>query len=177
MIGSGWATRALARGYEVVVHDPRPGAQERIRTAIDRAWPSVRKLGLYPDADPTRVKFVDSVDAVAGAAAFVQESVPEDLELKRGVLHAADAVAPPEVVIASSTSGLLPTALQTGMRHPERLVVGHPFNPVYLLPLVEVVGASRRRPRRWRRPSAAIAISTCIPCACATRSTGSCRTA
>ena len=142
VIGAGWATRALARGYEVVVFDPQPGATDRICSAIDRAWPSVRKLGLYPEADPTRITFVDSVDEVASSAAFLQESVPEILDVKRQVLGAADAIAPAEVVIASSTSGLLPSALQAGMRCPERLVVGHPFNPVYLLPLVEVVGGA-----------------------------------
>jgi len=140
VIGAGWAARALARGYDVVAYDPAPGAEERLRAAVDRAWPSIRKLGLYPGAEPSRMTFVDSVRDVASSASFVQESVPEIIEAKRDVLLAADEVAPPDVILASSTSGLLPTALQEGMRHPERLVVGHPFNPVYLLPLVEVVG-------------------------------------
>jgi len=142
VIGAGWAARALARGYEVVAYDPAPGAEERLRAAVGRAWPSIRKLGLYPGADPSRITVVDSVGDVASSASFVQESVPEILEAKRDVLLAADEMAPPHVILASSTSGLLPTAIQKGMRHPERLVVGHPFNPVYLLPLVEVVGGS-----------------------------------
>jgi carnitine 3-dehydrogenase len=142
VIGAGWAVRALARGYEVLAFDPAPGARERLTAGVERAWPSIRKLGLYPGADPSRITFVRSVDDVASSASFVQESVPENLEAKREVLLAADAVAPSHVVIASSTSGLLPTAMQEGMRHPERLVVGHPFNPVYLLPLVEVVGGA-----------------------------------
>lgn len=146
VIGAGWAVRALGRGLDVVAHDPAPGAERRLRTAVDRAWPAVERIGLYPGADPARLAFVDSVDRVAASADFVQESVPEDLARKRAVLGAIDAVAPADVVIASSTSGLLPSVLQDGLRHPGRLVVGHPFNPVYLLPLVEVVGGDRTDP-------------------------------
>lgn len=143
VIGAGWAVRALSRGWEVVAHDPGPGAEERLHAAIERAWPSVRKIGLYPGADPSRVTFVDSVAAVGERSGFVQESVPEVMDLKQAVLAAIDSAAPAGVIIGSSTSGLLPTELAAGMRHPERLVVGHPFNPVYLLPLVEVVGGER----------------------------------
>jgi carnitine 3-dehydrogenase len=113
---------------------------------VDGAWPFVTRLGLYPGADPGRLRFVSSVAEVASSAAFIQESSPEQLDLKRTLLLEIDANARPEVVIASSTSGLLPTLLQEGMRHPQRLVVGHPFNPVYLLPLVEVVGGKGTSP-------------------------------
>lgn len=140
VIGAGWAVRALSRGWEVIAHDPAPGAEARLLASIERAWPSVRKIGLYPDADPTRIRFASSVTAVAESARFIQESAPEDLNIKQKILGAIDAVAPAEVIIASSTSGILPSDLQAGLLHPERLVVGHPFNPVYLLPLVEVVG-------------------------------------
>ncbi len=140
VIGAGWATRALARGYEVVAHDPAPDAEKRLRSTVERAWPAMERLGLYPGADPDRITFVSDVGSVAERAEFVQESVPEALALKRAVHEAIDEVAPADVVIASSTSGLLPTEMQSSLRHPERLVVGHPFNPVYLLPLVEVVG-------------------------------------
>lgn len=143
VIGAGWAVRALSRGWEVVAHDPGPGAEEKLHAAIERAWHSVRKIGLYPGADPSRVSFVGSVAEVGERSGFVQESVPEVMGLKQSVLAGIDAAAPPEVIIGSSTSGLLPTELAAGMRHPERLVVGHPFNPVYLLPLVEVVGGER----------------------------------
>ena len=111
-----------------------------------RAWPAVSRLGLHPGADPDRLAFVDTVDAVARTAGFIQEAVPEDLGAKRAVLAATDEVAGADVVIASSTSGLRPTALQAGLRHPGRVVVGHPFNPVYLLPLVEVVAGERTTP-------------------------------
>jgi len=143
VIGAGWVVRALGRGLDVVAHDPAPDAERRLRTAVTRAWPAVGRLGLHPGAAPDRLTFVDTLDEVAASAGFVQEAVPEDLDRKRRVLAALDAVAGPDVVIASSTSGLRPTALQDGLRHPERVVVGHPFNPVYLLPLVEVVAGTQ----------------------------------
>lgn len=146
VIGSGWAARALGRGLEVLAHDPAPGAEERLRSAVERAWPAVRRLGLYPGATPDRLTFTGALADVAAHAGFVQESVPENVERKARVLAAIDAAAPADVVIASSTSGLLPSVLQDGMRHPERFVVGHPFNPVYLLPLVEVVAGERTSP-------------------------------
>ncbi|HEX6256139.1 MAG TPA: 3-hydroxyacyl-CoA dehydrogenase NAD-binding domain-containing protein [Euzebyales bacterium] len=146
VIGTGWVVRALGRGLDVVAHDPAPGVRDRVRDAVVRAWPAVSRLGLHPGADPDRLAFVDTIDAVARTAGFIQEAVPEDLGAKRAVLAATDEVAGADVVIASSTSGLRPTTLQAGLRHPGRVVVGHPFNPVYLLPLVEVVAGERTTP-------------------------------
>ncbi|MDE0288606.1 MAG: L-carnitine dehydrogenase [bacterium] len=143
VIGSGWAVRALARGLDVVAWDPAPGAAVRLRDAIDRAWPSAQQLGLYAGARPDRVHFADSPETVCDLADFVQESAPEDERLKRDLLTRLDAAAPAEVVIASSSSGLLPTRIASGCSQPERVVIGHPFNPVYLLPLVEVVAGER----------------------------------
>ncbi len=143
VIGSGWAARALGRGYEVVAHDPAPGAEERMLAAVERAWPALRKLGLYPGADATALTFVDSPEAVGAQCAFVQEAVPEDMDIKRRIIGQIDAAAPVSTVIASSTSGLLPTEMQRDMAHPQRLVVGHPFNPVYILPLVETVAGQQ----------------------------------
>ncbi|NNL49011.1 MAG: L-carnitine dehydrogenase, partial [Acidimicrobiia bacterium] len=143
VIGAGWTTRALARGWDVVATDPAPAAEERLRLAVDRAWESARKLGVFPGADPTRLEFAASLEEVVSVSEFVQESVPEHESLKKGVHEAIDAVADPDVVVASSSSGLLPSHLQEGLRHPGRLVIGHPFNPVYLLPLVEVLGGSQ----------------------------------
>ncbi len=142
-IGSGWAVRALAAGRDVVATDPAPGAEARLREAVDRAWPAARRLGLLPGADPSRLRWAGDAAAVAAAAGFVQECVPEREDTKQEVLAKLDAAAPPEVVIASSSSGLLPSRLQAGCAHPERIVVGHPFHPVYLLPLVEVVAGER----------------------------------
>ena len=139
VIGSGWAVRALARGHEVIAWDPADGAEDRLRAAIVRAWPSATRLGLFPGADPARLRWVDSAEEVAALADWMQESAPESEAVKRSLLHRLDAAAKPGTVIASSSSGLLPSRLAEGLSHPERLLIGHPFNPVYLLPLVEVV--------------------------------------
>ena len=143
VIGSGWAVRALSRGLDVVAWDPAPGAAGRLKDAIDRAWPSAQRLGLYAGARPDRVDFEGSPESVCEVADFVQESAPEDERLKRDLLTRLDASAPLDVVIASSSSGLLPTRIASGCANPERVVIGHPFNPVYLLPLVEVVAGER----------------------------------
>ncbi|NND01523.1 MAG: L-carnitine dehydrogenase, partial [Acidimicrobiia bacterium] len=143
VIGSGWAARALGRGLDVVAWDPADGSEERMRATIERAWPSVRKLGLYPDADPGRLRWANSLDGVGASADFIQESAPEDVYLKKKLLAEVDRVAPPDVVIATSTSGLLVSELAADCTHKERVVVGHPFNPVYLLPLCEVVGGQQ----------------------------------
>ena len=143
VIGAGWAARALAHGLDVVAWDPAPGWQERLVAAVENAWPALQNVGLYPGADIDRLHCADSLDAACRTADFIQESAPEQLELKQALHEQIDAQAPPEIIVASSTSGLLPTDLQARCRHPERLVVGHPFNPVYLLPLVEVLGGER----------------------------------
>ncbi len=143
VIGAGWAARALAHGLDVVAWDPAPGWQTRLAAAVENAWPALRQLGLYAGASLDRLRFADSLQAACRDADFVQESAPERLDLKQSLHARIDAETAARVIVASSTSGLLPTELQTGCRHPERLVVGHPFNPVYLLPLVEVLGGAR----------------------------------
>ena len=142
VIGSGWATRALAGGLDVVAMDVAPDAEFRLRAAVTRAWPAARKLGLFPGADPSRLRFVASVEEVAAGADFIQESVPERESTKVELLSAVDAAAAGDVLIVSSSSGLLPSRLQRLCGNPERVLIGHPFNPVYLLPLVEVVGGA-----------------------------------
>ncbi len=146
VIGSGWAVRVLARGYDVAAWDPADCGEVRLRAAIERAWPAATELGLFPEADPGRVRWVESPEEAAASADWVQESAPEDEELKRSLLRRLDDAAPPHTVIASSSSGLLPTRLAQGCAHPERLLIGHPFNPVYLLPLVEVVAGEATSP-------------------------------
>jgi carnitine 3-dehydrogenase len=146
VIGAGWAARCLARGLDVVASDPAPGAEERLRAAVDNAWPALTRLGLWPGADRGRLSFEADLAAVATRADFLQESAPEREDLKRRLLAEIDRHAPPDVVIGSSTSYLMPSRLQADCARPERLVVGHPFNPVYLLPLVEVVGGERTDP-------------------------------
>jgi carnitine 3-dehydrogenase len=146
IIGTGWAVRSLARGYQIIATDPAHGAESRFRDDVERAWPSARKLGLFPGADPTHINWVGSIEEVASSADFVQESVPEDASLKMVVHAELDQHAPSDVIIASSSSGLLPSDMQSALQHPERFVVGHPFNPVYLLPLVEVVAGGQTSP-------------------------------
>ena len=143
VIGSGWASRALALGCDVVAWDPAPGAEARMRVAVARAWPSLQRLGMSADASLDRLRFVSTLDEVGSVCDFIQENAPENLELKQSLHAQLSAVTPTHVVIASSTSGLLPSDMQRDMVAPERLVVGHPFNPVYLLPLVEVVGGKQ----------------------------------
>ncbi|WP_462380051.1 L-carnitine dehydrogenase [Pseudomonas sp. Marseille-QA0892] len=143
VIGAGWIARALAHGLDVNAWDPAPGAESALRQRLANAWPALEKQGLAPGASIDRLHFAPTVEACVADADFIQESAPERLELKR-VLHTAiSGAARPEVLIASSTSGLLPSDFYDAAIHPERCVVGHPFNPVYLLPLVEVVGGQR----------------------------------
>jgi carnitine 3-dehydrogenase len=140
VIGGGWAAYFLAHGYDVVAWDPAPDAETRLRHLVDQAWPALTEIGLADGAHRDRLSFVpDLSDAVSGAD-FVQESAPEDLGLKIGLLADIDAATPPDVVVSSSTSGYGMSEMQVKCTHPERMVVGHPFNPPYLIPLVEVVG-------------------------------------
>jgi carnitine 3-dehydrogenase len=140
VIGAGWATRYLARGLEVVACDPAPGAEERLRASVARNWPAVVKAGLTTDPEPPAFGFSADLAAACSGVDWVQENAPENEDLKRGLLAKIDAAAPPTAIIASSSSGLLPSRIQTDCAHPGRVVIGHPFNPVYLLPLVEVLG-------------------------------------
>lgn len=146
VIGAGWVARALAHGLEVHAWDPAPGAEAALRTRIANAWPALQKQGLAPGASLQRLHFFTDLDACVRDADFIQESAPERLDLKLDLHARISAAARPEVIIGSSTSGLLPSEFYAEAQHPERCVVGHPFNPVYLLPLVEVVGGQRTAP-------------------------------
>ena len=144
VIGASWTSFFLARGLDVVATDPDPGAEDRLRADVAAHWPALERLGLSDGASPDRLRFTADVeDAVAGAQ-FVQESGPEREDVKQPLFAALDAAAAPDVVLASSSSGLLPTKIQEACeRHPERVLVGHPFHPAHLVPLVEVVGGER----------------------------------
>lgn len=146
VIGAGWIARALAHGLDVIAWDPAPGAEAALRQRIANAWPALEKQGLAPGAAPERLRFVASIEECVENADFIQESAPERLELKCELHAKISAAARPDVLIGSSTSGLLPSEFYADAVHPERCVVGHPFNPVYLLPLVEVVGGQRTAP-------------------------------
>ncbi|MDZ5604053.1 L-carnitine dehydrogenase [Pseudomonas sp. RP23018S] len=146
VIGSGWVARALAHGLDVVAWDPAPGAEQALRKRVANAWPALEKQGLAAGASQCRLTFVDTLEACVRDADFIQESAPERLDLKLDLHARISAAAKPDAVIGSSTSGLLPSEFYESSTHPERCVVGHPFNPVYLLPLVEVVGGARTAP-------------------------------
>ncbi|MBA1201614.1 L-carnitine dehydrogenase [Pseudomonas capeferrum] len=146
VIGSGWVARALAHGLDVIAWDPAPGAEQALRTRVANAWSALEKQGLAPGATQDRLRFVDTVEACVREADFIQESAPERLDLKLDLHARISAAARPDAIIASSTSGLLPSEFYESATHPERCVVGHPFNPVYLLPLVEIVGGKRTAP-------------------------------
>ena len=139
-IGGGWAAYFLAQGFRVRIWDPAPDAAQKFSRLLDAAWPALTELDMVAAADRTAWSVhTDLAEAVTGTG-FVQESAPEDLALKRRLLAQIDAVCEPSIVIGSSTSGYSMTEMATEAAHPERLVVGHPFNPPYLIPLVEVVG-------------------------------------
>ncbi len=143
VIGAGWAARALGRGLDVIAWDVGADWEDKLRAAVENAWPALARLGIDEGAGIDRLRCADSLEAACTAADFIQESVPERIDVKRPLIARIDSLTDPAILIASSTSGLLPSNLQADCRHPERIVVGHPFNPVYLLPLVEVVGGNR----------------------------------
>jgi carnitine 3-dehydrogenase len=145
-IGASWTAQFLARGLTVAVYDPAPGIETRVREFVEQAWPTLERLGLSAGADPARISCHDDPAAAVEGAALVQENGPEDLEIKRALFARIDEALPPDTVVASSTSGFMPSELQVGRRGPERYVVGHPFNPPHLIPLVEVVGGRATDP-------------------------------
>lgn len=146
VIGGGWAAHYLARGYDVVTWDPGPDAEARVRAVVDAAWPALTELGLAPGASRDRLRCMDTLEDCVGVADFVQESGPEDRDLKVELIARVDKATPTGVVIASSTSGYGMSQMQGEAEHAERTVVGHPFNPPYLIPLVEVVGGEASSP-------------------------------
>jgi carnitine 3-dehydrogenase len=146
VIGGGWAAHFLARGYDVVAWDPAPDGPARLRELVAAAWPALEALGLAAGATSDRLSIAPTLKAAVADAQFIQESAPERLELKRALLASLDLAAPPEAVIGSSTSGFAMTEMQPDAPGAGRMVVGHPFNPPYLIPLVEVVGGARTDP-------------------------------
>lgn len=146
LIGAGWVAAFLARGYAVSVYDPSPDVADKVRKHVAAAWPAMRELGLTDADTPPALSFHDTLaDAVADAD-FIQENLPERPELKQSIYTELGERTPADVIIASSTSSLPITSLQAHCKHPERCVLGHPFNPVHLMPLVEVGPGERTDP-------------------------------
>jgi 3-hydroxyacyl-CoA dehydrogenase len=140
VIGASWAAQFLAQGLDVSATDPAPGAEDRLRAYVDGAWPALEQFGLASTASMKRLRFsADVAEALAGVD-FVQENGPERQDVKIETYAKMDELLPADVILASSSSGLTMSPIQAACQHPERCVIGHPFNPPHLIPLVEVVG-------------------------------------
>jgi 3-hydroxyacyl-CoA dehydrogenase len=146
VIGASWATLFLAKGLDVVATDPAPNAEKLLRETIARQWSAMETLGLSAGASQDRVSFTSSLEEAVADADFIQESGPERLDIKRELYARMDAAARPDVIIATSSSGILISEVQTACKRPDRVLVGHPFNPPHLIPLVEVVGGKATSP-------------------------------
>ena len=141
-IGASWAAHFLARGMDVQVWDPAPEGASRAAQFVADAWPALQRLGLVAGADPARLQYCEDVQSALSGVQFVQESAPENMPVKLALYDSIDAALPEDAVLASSTSGLLLSELQAGRSGRARYVLGHPFNPPHLIPLVEVLGGS-----------------------------------
>jgi 3-hydroxyacyl-CoA dehydrogenase len=142
LIGSGWAAWFLSRGLTVVCQDPAPDAEARVRQAVAASLLQIGCSEAEADDALSRFSFEADLDKAVSGASWIQENAPEDVQLKRELIARIDRIAGPEVIIASSTSSIRMSDLQAGMSYPGRLVAGHPFLPVSLIPLVEVVGGA-----------------------------------
>jgi len=138
-IGASWATQFLAKGLKVKVYDPAPDTELKTRNFIETAWPAMQQLGLAENADPLQIEFAATAAEAVEGADLVQENGPENLAAKRALFASMEPALSDDTIIASSTSGFMPSSLQEGRVHPERYIVAHPFNPPHLIPLVEVV--------------------------------------
>jgi len=154
LIGGGWAARCALQGIDVTVYDPDPEADGKIARLLENARLAYDRLSGGKRPAEGRITFTGDIAEAVGDADFIQESAPERLALKQELLAAGSRAAPPETIIGSSTSGLLPSQLQADMVAPERFCVGHPFQPVYLMPLVEVVGGEKTAPETIDRARA-----------------------
>lgn len=140
VIGASWTALFLASGRDVAVHDIAPATEKNVRDYIDRAWPTLESLGLVKDGSPDRVRFCGSAAEAVEGASFVQENVPERIAIKHALYAEIEPSLSADAVVATSASGLTLSEMQEGWKDPGRLVLGHPFNPPHLIPLVEVMG-------------------------------------
>jgi carnitine 3-dehydrogenase len=152
VIGASWATAFLARGMDVVASDPAPGAEDALRRTVDTQWPVMAQIGLSSGASKERLRFTASPEDAVADVSFVQESGPERLDVKRELFRRLDQAAPPDIPFATSASTIMISEFQDAcIRHPERVVLGHPFNPPHLIPLVEVGGGKQTSPEAIER--------------------------
>lgn len=144
VIGASWASLFLAKGLQVTATDPAPGADVALRKYISDAWPALEQIGLAPGASQSNLTFNADMKTAVADADFVQENAPERIEFKQKLYRDLDQILAADVIIASSSSGLKVSDIQEGCEnHPERVVLGHPFNPPHIIPLVEIVGGAK----------------------------------
>jgi 3-hydroxyacyl-CoA dehydrogenase len=146
VIGASWAAEYLARGFDVVATDPAPNAETNLRKYVDEAWNDLTKIGLSKGASKDRLTFTANSKEALSKADLVQENGPERPDFKMKLFADMDDVVPLDTIIASSSSGITPSVMQSKAKHPERILVGHPFNPPHIIPLVEVVGGTKTSP-------------------------------
>ena len=146
VIGASWAAHFLARGLEVRAADPGPDAEAKTREYVERAWPALERLGTAPGASSKALKWCADVAEATDGAGFVQESGPERMAIKESIYSQLEDALGPQAILATSSSGLLVSDLQKGRKGAERYVLGHPFNPPHLIPLVEVLGGKETDP-------------------------------
>src|ERR1700720_657739 len=140
-IGASWTALFLAKGLEVIATDIAPDGEASLKRFVQTAWPALERLGLAPGATQSNLAFTADLPAAVKSADFVQENGPERIDFKKKLYRQLDELLPADVIIASSSSGLTMSEIQSGCpSHPERCVIGHPFNPPHLIPLVEIVG-------------------------------------
>jgi 3-hydroxyacyl-CoA dehydrogenase len=154
VIGASWAALFLAKGLDVVATDIAPNAETSLRRFVDGAWPALERLGLAAGASPMRLVFTADLSEAIRGADLVQENGPERIDFKKKLYGQLDELLPSDVIIASSSSGLTMSEIQSGAPlHPERCVIAHPFNPPHLIPLVEIVGGAKTSEETIRRAS------------------------
>jgi carnitine 3-dehydrogenase len=146
VIGASWAAQYLARGFDVIATNPDPKAESQLRNGIDAAWKELTIVGLSPGATRERLTFTSNMKEALSKADFVQENAPERPDFKIKLFTEIDDATPPDSIIASSSSGITMSVIQSNCKHPERCVIGHPFNPPHMIPLVEVVGGKKTSP-------------------------------
>jgi 3-hydroxyacyl-CoA dehydrogenase len=159
VIGASWAALYLARGLNVIATDPAPNAETNLRRFIDSAWKDLQVIGLSPNASREHLQFTTDMKKALSNADLVQENGPERQDFKIKLFADMDAATPEDSIIASSSSGLTMSVMQSACKHPERCVIGHPFNPPHMVPLVEVVAGAKTSPETVER---AIAFYTSI---------------
>jgi len=151
VIGASWAAYYLSRGFDVVATDPGPNAEKALREYVDEAWSSLTQIGLSPGASRDRLTFTPNMARALADADFVQENAPERPDFKIKLFADMDAATPVDSILASSSSGITMDVIQSGCKHPERCVIGHPFNPPHIIPLVEIVGGAKTSPETIER--------------------------